>query len=127
MATKQGYHYYTKNEIDENFATYYNATSDPKGYAVIGDSILICFGTATISNVGTGAYGEGSASITFPKSFGGVPALTLGVADVSSAVGEYAAYENLTQTGATIWAGHVAASSQTTMTVNWIAIGSVGT
>lgn len=117
MADKKGHYYYTKEEMDELVSS--NTSSK---YIIIGD-VLICWGSVTISNVGTGTYGEAAASITFPKQFSSAPTLTTGVKDVSDTVGEYSSYEDLTETGAKIWAGHVAAHSSTSMTVDWIAIG----
>lgn len=106
-----------------------NAFRDP--FKISGDnsshiklgSTLICFGSKSWS-VPTGAYGEAnSGTITFPEAFASAPQVIVSTDDASGACGEYASTAGVSTTGFSIWAGHVASTSSTTMTANWIAIG----
>lgn len=90
-------------------------------YLYLGD-ILICFGTFSVSGVGTGAYSEKSVNVTFPKNFAEVPVVTVSVGDFGNICGEYIAV-NPTKTNFTAFIGHTASSPSTSASARYIAIG----
>lgn len=97
------------------------SSSIGSNYLYLGD-ILICFGTFSVSGVGTGAYGEKSVDVTFPKNFAEVPVITVSVGDFGMGCGEYIAIDP-TKTNFTAFVGHTASSSTTSTNARYIAIG----
>ncbi len=97
------------------------SSSIGSNYLYLGD-ILICFGTFSVSGVGTGAYGEKNVNVTFPKDFAEVPVVTVSVGDFGNVCGEYIAI-NPTKTNFTAFIGHTASTSSTSASARYIAIG----
>lgn len=101
----------------------FKISGDNYSYIQLG-STLICFGTKTWNVSSTGAYGEAnSGTITFPKAFASAPQVSVTPRDLAGNCGEYSCTANVTATSFSIWAGHVASTSSTQVTADWIAIG----
>jgi len=92
-------------------------------YIQLGN-IMIAWGTATTSTIGTTAGTEVSGTISFPVAFAAAPIAICNPSDLGNACAEYAFVTSTSITNATYWAGHALTSSGVTaMTLRWIAIG----
>lgn len=100
----------------------WSTTGDQSSYVDLG-AIRICFGSATVTSIPTGAFGEKAVDVTFPAAFASTPSFSATPGDMPGGCGEYAAYEYLSTTGTKIWVGHSGSTSGTSATVKWIAIG----
>ena len=94
------------------------------GKVVLGN-VMIQWGSATSSSIGTGAYAEATTNITFGTAFASTPTATVSMSDIGGTVGEYIVVNSLSTTALSVICGHVAAASSSTPTIRWIAIGLV--
>lgn len=107
----------TSDKID--FTTF----GDQSTYIQLGQ-VLICWGQKTWTNNNTGAGGESvSGDIIFPKAYSSAPKVVCQMKDLGGNCGEYCAMSSVTATRFSVWGGHVSATTSTSQTIDWVAIG----